>query len=266
MEIDLSSDVTLTNGGLIKAGAGTMRLGAANTYTGETIVSAGRLLADNSSGSATGSGQVTVTGGVLAGRGTIAGPVIVLPGGMLAPGIFVGPLTINNALTLSGTALMDLNAASLTSDLVRGLTTVTYGGTLIASNVAGTVTTSNAFKLFAANSYNGAFAVVSPASPGPNLGWNTNTLAIDGTLRVLSTTPVSVAAVRPGPGQSLTLSWPTDHIGWRLQVQTNAPSVGITTNWVDVPNSALTNRLTLPIDPTLGSAFYRLVYSSVYSQ
>ena len=261
MEVDLFTDVPLVNGGLIKSGGGTMRLAAASTYAGETIVSAGRLLADNSTGSATGSGQVTVTGGTLAGRGTIAGPVIVLPGGTLAPGIVQGLLTINNSLGLSGTTLMDLNPASLTSDLVRGMTTVTYGGTLITSNVSGTITTSNAFRLFAANSYNGAFATVSPATPGPDLGWNTNTLAIDGTLRVLSTTPVTVvAAPRFSPTAPLTLSWLADHIGWRLQIQTNAPSVGITTNWVDVPNSTLTNRITLPIDPTLGSAFYRLIY------
>ncbi len=31
-------------------------------------------------------------------------------------------------------------------------------------------------------------------------------------------------------GNQLTLSWPTDHIGWQLQAQTNSISVGINTN------------------------------------
>ena len=264
MEVDLSADVSITNGAVIKTGAGTMRLGAANTYAGGTTVSLGRLLVDNSTGSATGDGAVTVNGGVLAGTGTISGAVTINAGGTLAPGIFLGTMAISNSLTLSGTALMDLNPSLRTSDQVRGLTSVTYGGTLIASNIAGTINTSNAFKLFSANSYNGAFAAISPTSPGPDLGWNTNTLATDGTLRVLSITPVTVLAERSGLGAPLTLSWPADHIGWRLQIQTNAPSVGLTTNWVDVPNSATTNRITL--DPILGSAFYRLVYTTVYSQ
>ncbi|HKQ38437.1 MAG TPA: GH25 family lysozyme [Verrucomicrobiae bacterium] len=259
-EVDFSCDVALTNGGVTKLGGGTMRLGAASTYNGGTIVSAGKLLVDNATGSATGIGSVTVNGGTLAGTGTILGPVSILPTGTVAPGIFMGGLTISNSLTLAGTALMELNAASRTSDQVRGLTTVTYGGTLNASNVTGTLSTSNTFKLFSANSYEGAFATITPAEPGPGLGWNTNTLAIDGTLRVLSTAQVTVIASRSGSGGPLTLAWPADHIGWRLQFQTNAPSIGITTNWVDVPSSTLTNRVILPADPTVGSAFYRLVF------
>ena len=33
----------------------------------------------------------------------------------------------------------------------------------------------------------------------------------------------------------MTLTWPTDHTGWRLQSQTNSLNVGINTNWVEVP-------------------------------
>ena len=59
---------------------------------------------------------------------------------------------------------------------------------------------------------------------------------------------------------ALNLTWPGDHTGWRLQVQTNAPSLGLGTTWVDVPGSSLTNNLVIPVDPTQGSVFYRLVY------
>ena len=122
------------------------------------------------------------------------------------------------------------------------------------------ISTSNTFRLFNASTYSSAFASLTPATPGTGLGWNTNTLALDGTLRVLSTASAPVVATRPAPSAPVTLSWPADHIGWRLQMQTNAASVGITSNWVDVPNSVRTNRITFTIDPTLGSAFYRLVY------
>jgi autotransporter-associated beta strand protein len=256
-DVDLSVDVPITNGGLTKSGAGTMRLNAANSYNGGTTVSAGTLLVNNTAGSGTGSGGVTVNGGVLGGTGTIAGAVAILAGGTLAPGASIGTLTISNSLTLSGVIVMELNAAGRTNDLVRGLSSVTYGGTLVLSNVA-SVAASNTFKLFSANSYHGAFGALSPAIPGPDLAWNTNTLATDGTLRVVRTSPTTLANARAG--NLLTFSWPSDHTGWRLQVQTNSTSVGLGANWYDVPNSVSTNQMTFAINPAAGCVFYRLVY------
>jgi hypothetical protein len=54
-------------------------------------------------------------------------------------------------------------------------------------------------------------------------------------------------------------SWPQDHLSWGLQAQTNAPGVGLGTNWATVPGSVATNQMILPINPTGGSVFYRLV-------
>jgi hypothetical protein len=59
-------------------------------------------------------------------------------------------------------------------------------------------------------------------------------------------------------GNLLTLDWPTDHTGWQLQVQTNSPSQGLSTNWWDVADSTTTNQITLPINSTDGSVFSRL--------
>ena len=61
-------------------------------------------------------------------------------------------------------------------------------------------------------------------------------------------------------GGNLTLSWPPDHTGWRLQQQTNSLSVGLRTNWFDVSGSTTTNQVTIPIDQTIDSMFYRMVY------
>ena len=61
-------------------------------------------------------------------------------------------------------------------------------------------------------------------------------------------------------GTTLTLTWPADHLGYRLQVQTNTLNTGLGTNWFDVPSSILTNYLVIPVDPTMNSIFYRLVY------
>ena len=55
-------------------------------------------------------------------------------------------------------------------------------------------------------------------------------------------------------GNQFQLSWPADHTGWRLQMQTN----GLGTNWLTVLNANYLNVLSLPM--TNGSAFFRLVY------
>jgi len=58
----------------------------------------------------------------------------------------------------------------------------------------------------------------------------------------------------------LQLSWPQDHLGWHLQIQTNSLNAGLGTNWVNVPNSTTTNQIFIPINPTNGSVFIRMVY------
>jgi autotransporter-associated beta strand protein len=247
-EVDFSASVPVVNGGLTKTGAGTMRLTAANSYVGGTIVSAGRLLVNNATGSGTGGGSVTVDGGTLGGTGRIAGAVTISEGGTIAPGNSIGTLTISNSLTLSGVTVMELNATTRTNDVIRGLTSVTYGGILALSNLSGTITASNTFKLFDANNYSGAFTTITPVAPGPNLAWNTHTLATDGTLRVVSTLPVTMSNNRSE--SLLSFSWPADHIGWRLQAQTNSNGVGLSTNWFNVPNSFVTNQMSFVLDPS----------------
>jgi hypothetical protein len=61
-------------------------------------------------------------------------------------------------------------------------------------------------------------------------------------------------------GNQLQLSWPQDHIGWLLQIQTNSPGTGLGTNWVAVSDSQLTNQIFIPVDPANGCVFLRLMY------
>jgi hypothetical protein len=74
-----------------------------------------------------------------------------------------------------------------------------------------------------------------------------------------SLAPVNITPLPPNNGQ-LQLSWPQDHLGWHLQIQTNSLNVGLGTNWVNVPNSTTTNQVFISIDPKNGSLFLRLVY------
>jgi hypothetical protein len=89
------------------------------------------------------------------------------------------------------------------------------------------------------------------------LAWNTNNLN-SGVLSVVQTVPTNL--VWNVSSTNLTLSWPAGYTGWRLQVQTNALTAGLGTNWVDVPGSSLTNNVALPVDATKACIFYRLVY------
>jgi autotransporter-associated beta strand protein len=59
----------------------------------------------------------------------------------------------------------------------------------------------------------------------------------------------------------LQLTWPFDHTGWRLQAQTNSLTGGLGTNWVDVSSNLVmnTNQVIIPMNPTNGSVFFRLV-------
>lgn len=61
-------------------------------------------------------------------------------------------------------------------------------------------------------------------------------------------------------GNQLQFNWPADHLGWRLQMQTNSIDMGIGTNWVDVAGSTTTNQIIIPMDPANGSVFFRLIY------
>jgi hypothetical protein len=56
------------------------------------------------------------------------------------------------------------------------------------------------------------------------------------------------------------LSWPQDHLGWRLQIQTNDLDKGLGTNWFTVANSTNVNQIDIPISQTNGSVFLRLIY------
>ena len=248
---------------LQKVGIGKLTLTGASTYTGGTTVSNGALVVNNATGSGTGSGSVAVrSGATLGGSGIIAGATTIESGAMLMPGDGLGTLVISNTLTLqaSSTNFMEISAASHTNDLIAGLTSVNFGGRLIVTNLSGALAAGDTFKLFNAGSYGNSFTSLTLPALAANLYW-TNRLAVNGTLAVASvvnTTPTNLTYL--ASVGLLALSWPQDHIGWRLEAQTNTLAVGLGTNWFTVSGSTTTNQMSFPMSPASGSVFYRLKY------
>ncbi len=88
-------------------------------------------------------------------------------------------------------------------------------------------------------------------------GESTNSLQASA-IPLPSSTPTDII-VQASSGQ-LQLSWPLDHLGWSLQIQTNSLSAGLGTNWTVLPNSQFTNQIFIPVNPANGSVFLRLIY------
>jgi autotransporter-associated beta strand protein len=134
-------------GGIVKAGAQTMILAAANTYAGPTNVEAGRLLVNGQTGSdsGTGTGAVSVqSGGTLGGNGRIGGAVTINAGGILAPGTTTATptLTVGSTVAVNGIyAVNFFGTAAADFGALAGQGAVTYGGagSSVALNL-GTVT------------------------------------------------------------------------------------------------------------------------------
>ena len=60
-------------------------------------------------------------------------------------------------------------------------------------------------------------------------------------------------------GNTLLVSWPSAYTGWRLEMQTNSTRVGLTSAWITVDDSLITNSMIFPRDSGR-SAFFRLAY------
>ncbi len=162
-------------------GTGVLTLSGANSYTGETTVSVGKLTV--STGSINGTSSVTIgtastaaitefnynsstaltqsvsfaagsTGGTLSGNSTINQAVNVITGNTLAIGNSIGVMNFGSDLVVGGTYLYELTGGGTTADLGDVAGNLTLGGNLDLVQL-GTYTVGNKFTLFA---YDGTLA------------------------------------------------------------------------------------------------------------
>ena len=139
----LISDRQFKNSGaktsIIKSGTGNWTLTHANTYSGNTEVQGGILNIENTSGSATGSGDVFVrTSAALRGNGTIKGMLSIENEASLSigKGSDLDVLTVNNDVEFqSGACLsMKLNTIDKTADKLVVKGHLKLNGTLFITN------------------------------------------------------------------------------------------------------------------------------------
>jgi len=248
---------------LAKTGAGQFTLtGDLTGFGGLITVSNGTLLVNSSGGTA--GGAVNVAGGTLGGNGYISGSVAVYPSGTLAPGSnSLETLTIGGDLTFSSssTSTFQVNGDTSANSQVSVNGNVTYAGGLnLITN--GTFTLGQTFTLFTGGntaSTPSNFSSVA-GSPGTGLAWSfTNGVLSVVTGSSYANYPTNITATVAD--NQLTLTWPTTHLGWILQSQTNALSVGLmtpTNAWFDVIGSDSSNTNVITINPANPTVFYRL--------
>lgn len=168
-------------------------------------------------------------------------------------------LTVSNHLNLSPSSQLNFTlGTSAATLLVRS--NLTLNSTINIS--AGLDFTNGTYTLFTyGDGLNwGPPTVGSTPAGNYTYAFDTNT---PGQVRLLVQPTVSltpIALVVQSTSNQLNLSWPPDHIGWRLLMQTNSTGAGLGTNWQTVLGSASTNQFFLPIDSSQGSIFLRLTY------
>jgi alpha-galactosidase len=246
-----TSGVISGSGALAQNGTGTMTLSAIDTYSGPTMVNGGTL-ALGSAGSLSNSASIYVAPGAtfnasgrsdgtlslpggqtLAGGGNITGVLTSTLGSTVAPGSAsaTGTLTVSGAVMLQGTTFMKLNPSASTNDVVGG-SSITYGGTLNLTNLAGAFAAGNTFKLFSAATYSGSFTNLTPAIPVTGLGWSTNNLPVNGTLSVIAqpTPPPHFGGIVTN-GNNLVISGTNGVPNWTYYVLTSTNVSLPLSNW-----------------------------------
>lgn len=181
------------------------------------------------------------------GQMTASGPVVNGPAG---PGSLrktgVGTLTLSGANSYTGNTAVSGGTLALTQPTLHPDSIVT-------------IATGAALRLDFATTNRVAGLVVHGVTNAPGIYNSANSspyLAGPGSLLV---PPPYEPAILTNSinGNILSLSWPAGQ-NWTLQVQTNSPLVGLSTNWMDVPGTGSLNSANITINPNQPATFYRL--------
>jgi hypothetical protein len=274
-EVDFAGPI-LKNGTDTSAGVtvgsstfgGTVKLLAVNTYAGPTTISYGTL-ALGASGALFANSSVSIAAGATFDVSAQSAYTLGTSASLTASGN-ASAATINGAS--GGTVSLGSRPVTLNFDGTHAPLTLSQGTLALSGNtftvaVSGAALNTGTYTLVNAPAVTGTVNTT-PVITGSGLAANTlATVGINGGLVQLvvanSVNTGRTNIISSVSGNVLTLSWPTDHTGWRLLVQTNNLALGISANtndWTTVSGSSSTNLENLPINPLLPTEFYELIY------
>ena len=200
----------------------------------------------------------------IAGNGIVSNVIIMQNGARLVPGApqgGIGKMFLGLPPSLNGTVLMEIskNGTVLTNDQIQLAGSVTYGGSLIVSNLGPTTLESgDRFRLFIATAYKSIFpGLILPPLPS-GLQW-ANKLAVDGSIQVVGI-PRFEAVLRSGTNVVISGSAGLTNTSYTVLTSTNVALA--LTSWTRL----LTNQFdsfgdfifTNFADPAVPRRFYRL--------
>ncbi len=234
----------------ISAGAGV----AYNIFTNITLTGSNLVFTVNETGAAANANAGYVNGFQL----QLIGPVSAVSANayltslVLSPALTFTPVFSSNVLTYAATETYGNNpTVTVTNADLTATNQLTYGG---ATNVlaSGAASAPLALALGVTN--------VVTVQVAAQDGVTKQTYTVNVVEQPSQTKPVLTSSASGG---SLNLSWPADHLGYRLLTQTNNLNLGVSANlndWATVPGSAATNSISFPITTTNLNNYYRLVY------
>ena len=177
-----------------------------------------------------------------------------------------GPLTIgasilaisNNLTLFPSTVLNYALGTNATTVVVTG--NLKLGGTINVTGGAGFTNGTYTLLTYTGN-LSGNLPVLGAEPAGFNYSFDANK---PGQVNLVAALPISLAPTnilfQIVGGNQMQLSWPQNHLGWRLEIETNSLSAGLGANWFTVPNSTNVDQITIPINTANDSVFLRLVY------
>ena len=263
-----SVNINLAGGTLdaTKMGYVSNELDISLTVTNQLLVTDGKLEIY----STTSFGNVQTLGGV---GSILATSVTTDSGTIINPGLPTGVLSVNNGITINGSTVnFNLNNTNspTCSEISAGGAIVLSGANLVVTNTGGDLITGDVYPLFN-KAVTGTFTLSLPAQNAAatiTYVYQTNLVAAGsspaGTIKVLAGASAianySTNITATVSGSTLTVAWPSTHLGWELAIQTNSIQTGLSGNWVTNFGTASVTSTNFAIDTKNGSVFYRLVH------